>query len=669
MELINIIINCKTFMIDLHSKGSEGSLIDIYSFMEKASSLNYKESLFNFTALNVLKFLFNLSKIQSKEMDKAIIVKIYNHHLENKRMRKEYKNVIVEGDGPVGLYAAFELFMEGMNATLVNNRPEDYTRNRFIFFDPKWMPKLRFFLGSGFDKLSFGNKKRKRTLGRIPTKEDVLKIKNMENVLKERVKNLSNYINEKEGNQKGKSFLNLIYNTAVLDINTEDEKPLVILGAPMNRPQSFDYAHLKQILTKYEGMTIFESNENIGIPFDLIFCDFIKQIKYDSVILNKKQNKKIFKENHQKMSFKIHSMDSSLLVNFDHLTKKSFFITQNIRNRYYYIFQMIYYGMEEIKANTQIPLTRTGKVYKTTSDGKLDFRDPYKNGEFISVQIFDTETTIQIESEKPMAIVELIEEVKNEREELEEMNDEEFRKRWYEAIIDELKFNHDKEVDKKLKRIKLRGLNKRRYQEFREKSRGENLKRIEYENYKNMRKESEEIQNKQNKLLEEKIKNLKIENDKLFEKGLLNIEEEHEKMLEKYDDFIVELKERWFKAILYHVIKYKSQGKKKVTIKLSKEIKEEEQTEKGEASSSNNIETIHNEQDEHILYFDKNSLIRKTTVEKIYGKEVNVTLIKEKRDSGILVSINDENTAGKINEGKFFENKMRELVTRYELFT
>nr|CAD2208883.1 unnamed protein product [Meloidogyne enterolobii] len=44
-------------------------------------------------------------------MDKAIIVKIYNHHLENKRMRKEYKNVIVEGDGPVGLYAAFELFM------------------------------------------------------------------------------------------------------------------------------------------------------------------------------------------------------------------------------------------------------------------------------------------------------------------------------------------------------------------------------------------------------------------------------------------------------------------------------------------------------------------------------------------------------------------------------
>jgi len=112
MELINIVINCKTFIIDLHSKSSEGSLIDIYSFMEKASSLNYKESLFNFTALNVLKFIFNLSKIQSKEMDTAIIEVIYNQHLENKKkLRKEYKNVIVECDGPVGLYTAFELFM------------------------------------------------------------------------------------------------------------------------------------------------------------------------------------------------------------------------------------------------------------------------------------------------------------------------------------------------------------------------------------------------------------------------------------------------------------------------------------------------------------------------------------------------------------------------------
>uniref|UniRef100_A0A915NEL2 Uncharacterized protein n=1 Tax=Meloidogyne floridensis TaxID=298350 RepID=A0A915NEL2_9BILA len=360
------------------------------------------------------------------------------------------------------------------------------------------------------------------------------------------------------------------------------------------------------------------------------------------------------------MSFKTNSMDSSLLVNFDHLTKKSFFITQNIRN-HYYVFQMIYYGMEEIKANTQIPLTRTGKVYKTTSDGRLDFRDHYMNGENVSVQIFETGTKIQIESEKPMAIVELIEEVKNEREELEETNDEEFMKRWYEAIINEVKSEHDKEVDKKLRRIKLRELSARRYQEFRERSRGRKLKRIEYENYKNMRKELEETKNKQNKLLEEKIEKIKIEKDKLFEKGLLNIEEEHEKMLEKYDDFIVELKENWFKAIFYHVLRYKSENKKKMIIKLSNETEEE--------ASTSNVEANEEEQDKHILYFDKNSLIRKTVVLKFYGKEDNVKLVKEKKDSGILVSLNDENIAGKINEGKFFENKIKEIVTRFELFT
>jgi len=102
-------------MADLHSKGSEGSLLDIYSFMENASSLNFPKSLFNVTALKSLKIIFNLSKIQSKEMDKAILEVIYNQHLKNKRLSKEYKNVIVEGDGTVGFYAAFELFMGNFN--------------------------------------------------------------------------------------------------------------------------------------------------------------------------------------------------------------------------------------------------------------------------------------------------------------------------------------------------------------------------------------------------------------------------------------------------------------------------------------------------------------------------------------------------------------------------
>uniref|UniRef100_A0A915LZI5 Uncharacterized protein n=1 Tax=Meloidogyne javanica TaxID=6303 RepID=A0A915LZI5_MELJA len=495
-------------------------------------------------------------------MDKAIIKEIYKQHLENKKkLGKEYKNVIVESDGPVGLYAGFELFMEGMNVTLVNNRSEDYTRNRVVFFDRRWMPQLRFFLGTEFDKLSF----------------------------------------------------------AVLDINSNHEKPLAILGAPVNRPQSFDYGHIKQILTNYEGMTIWELNKTIAIPFDLIFCDFIKQIKYGAAILNKTHNRKIFKEN-QEMSFKINSMDKSLIINYTQLAKESFLLTQKIRNRYYYMNLLICYNMEEVKDTSQIPLTRTGKVYKTIFNGRIDNS---KDDENISVQIFETDTKIQIESETPMAIVELIEEVKNEREELEEMNEEEFKERWYEVNINREKYKHDK-AHEKLVRIKDRNLRERGY------------------GYENLQKELDKMLNKRNKLLKEKIENIKIKNDKLFEKGLLNIEEEHEKILEKYDDFIVGLKENWFKALFYHVLKYKSEGKKKVIIQLSKE--------KGEASSSN-VEANEEEQDKHVLYFDKNSSIRKTVVEKIYGKEANVKLVKEKRDSGILVSINDENTTDKINEG------------------
>uniref|UniRef100_A0A1I8BBC5 Uncharacterized protein n=1 Tax=Meloidogyne hapla TaxID=6305 RepID=A0A1I8BBC5_MELHA len=111
---INIIIICKLFMIDLHSKGSEGSLIDIYSFMEKGPSSQrlLKEGLLlNNAAMGALKTIFNLSKLQSKEMDKIIIEELYNDHLHNRRLRKEYKNVIVEGAGTIGLYAAFKLFI------------------------------------------------------------------------------------------------------------------------------------------------------------------------------------------------------------------------------------------------------------------------------------------------------------------------------------------------------------------------------------------------------------------------------------------------------------------------------------------------------------------------------------------------------------------------------
>ncbi|CAK5090728.1 unnamed protein product [Meloidogyne enterolobii] len=271
-ELINLVIDCKVFIRDLHSEGGEGSLIDIFSFME------------NHSEMKDLKKILELTKIQTEKLDQAIFKRIYEEH----KKESKSKRAIVQGAGPVGLYATYKLFM-GVNVTLVNDRSEKYIRNRVVFFDRKWMSQLRFFLGTEFDKLFIDNENGEKSLGMI-LDEDIgfVNIKHMETFLKERLKNLSKYINEKEkaridqaiqheiteeiqqDNQQGKSFLNLIYNTAVLDINTNNEKPLAILGAPEKRLESFDYGHLKQILTNYKGMI--ELGETIGIPFDLFFC-------------------------------------------------------------------------------------------------------------------------------------------------------------------------------------------------------------------------------------------------------------------------------------------------------------------------------------------------------------------------------------------------------------
>nr|CAD2127714.1 unnamed protein product [Meloidogyne enterolobii] len=598
-ELTNIVIKCKIFMADLHSKGSESSLIDIYSFMEKVPF-----------ELNSLKIIFNLSKIQSKEIDKAINEEIYNQHLENKnKLRKEIKNVIVEGNCPFGLYAAFELFMEGINVTVVSGLSSQ-EKDKIIYINKNQIPKLRFILGTEFDK--FLNEQEKTQINNGIN----LNIKTFENALKERIKVLSEYVQAKEKiNKDEESFLKLNFGTKVLDITTVNEKP-------------------KAILDKVD----------VEIPFDLFFCNFTKYIKQGSVILNKRDNKdKIFKESQFNMKIE---MDSHILFKyFDKFIKKLDFLSKRIKKRYDYMHSLIYNGMEEIKDNSRSPLTRTGKVYKTLPNGQICYK--FTSRSKTTVRIFETETKIQIYSETPMAIVELIEEVKNEREELEEINDEEYMKRKGELIIDEEKCNHEKELKEKLNDVK----NKQK-KILDEKLNGVNdlkkIKAIKNNNKKEENEKLDKIKNEKNKIWEEKLEKIKAVNLKLLEAG---IKGERAKLLEKYDDFIVELKEKWFRAVFYHVFDevYKTEDKKKVVIKLSKE--EEKQNEKGKASTSNNIKTIQDKQEEHVLYFDKNSLIGKTFLLKIYGKENAVKLVKGKKDSEILVDISDENIADKMIEG------------------
>ncbi|KAL7073914.1 hypothetical protein ACQ4LE_006733, partial [Meloidogyne hapla] len=153
--------------------------------------------------------------------------------IQNKT-KKENKNAIVEGIGTIGLYAAYKLFMEGINVTIVNNHSN--TSNQQVFFDRKWMSQLRFFLGTEYDKLF---DKEGKSKGRLLDEDiSLVNINNIETSLKNRLKSLSSYVNEKEEirvknneiNKKEKSFLKLFYNKTILKIDTKEEKPMVFLG-------------------------------------------------------------------------------------------------------------------------------------------------------------------------------------------------------------------------------------------------------------------------------------------------------------------------------------------------------------------------------------------------------------------------------------------------------
>nr|CAD2206717.1 unnamed protein product [Meloidogyne enterolobii] len=263
------------------------------------------------------------------------------------------------------------------------------------------MSQLRFFLGTKFDELFYDNENGEKPLGRI-LDEDIgfVNIKNMENVLKKRLKVLSSYINGREiqqGNQQEKSFLNLVYNTAVLNINTQYEKPLAILGAPQKRPESFDFNHVIEMLENYEGMTIFESNV-IGIPFDIFFCaggardqirtNFIEppqqlteSINYGVVIFDKMNlNIKVFEDYaafyRDPMAYMREHLEKQ---NIDELIRKSD-LSRMLKSKYKNLTEMILQDKQ------------------------------------IVVRLFESNPTLHIASITPQALVDFIEDLQNEKE-------------------------------------------------------------------------------------------------------------------------------------------------------------------------------------------------------------------------------------------------------------
>uniref|UniRef100_A0A915EKN8 FAD-binding domain-containing protein n=1 Tax=Ditylenchus dipsaci TaxID=166011 RepID=A0A915EKN8_9BILA len=149
---------------------------------------------------------------------------------------------IIVGGGPNGLYAAFQLFLSGLSVTLVNDRPEKYTRNQIINIDPNYMFQLQILLGTSYSRLFF----EKESPGKIVHEHGQINLKHIETAMKDRLKGLLEYVNQKQ--HKKDDLLKLVFGQAVEKIKF---------------PTTVDpnyYAVLKS------------SSSNHEIPFDLLVC-------------------------------------------------------------------------------------------------------------------------------------------------------------------------------------------------------------------------------------------------------------------------------------------------------------------------------------------------------------------------------------------------------------
>uniref|UniRef100_A0A915MYL4 Uncharacterized protein n=1 Tax=Meloidogyne javanica TaxID=6303 RepID=A0A915MYL4_MELJA len=195
---------------------------------------------------------------------------------------KEYKDAVVEGAGPIGLYSTYKLFLEGINVTVINDRSADYIRNQLVIFDRKWVSQMRFFFGTEFDRLFI----HQNSVGKMLDEELVLiSIKDMELALMGRLKEISKFVEKKEGeegkgenegeNEEEKSFLYLIYEIAVLGVLYENyDKPIVVVGVREKLNNSNELIP-DEIISAFQAKGLNKTeigSKKVGIPFDLLFC-------------------------------------------------------------------------------------------------------------------------------------------------------------------------------------------------------------------------------------------------------------------------------------------------------------------------------------------------------------------------------------------------------------
>lgn len=175
-EEVQLIVDCKKTWMKLMT--DQGSYLSILSFVGKE----------DFKGLEELK---KIAFIQGPLVDEALNIDLFQSHLVNRPKHKNPLNVLVEGAGPNGLYAALQFFRNGANVSVVNDRGERVVRNQIISLDPKWVAQLNYFMGSKFNELFVGP----NALGSLNPNEESANIntKNLEDIMKIRLAEISSY--------------------------------------------------------------------------------------------------------------------------------------------------------------------------------------------------------------------------------------------------------------------------------------------------------------------------------------------------------------------------------------------------------------------------------------------------------------------------------------------
>jgi hypothetical protein len=174
-----LVIASKRLFMDIFLAEGEAEFLDIFDFMELPA---WKE----------LKCIFELSKIQSASLDHIVNEDIWKDHLSNRKnkMAAGLHHVVIEGAGPNGLLAAFQLFRAGMDIALVNDRV-DYTRPQMVMFDHNWMCSFRYFLGTKFNQIF-------HSPGLINDEHGFIGIRFAEQAMKKRLEQLAEFVREKK---------------------------------------------------------------------------------------------------------------------------------------------------------------------------------------------------------------------------------------------------------------------------------------------------------------------------------------------------------------------------------------------------------------------------------------------------------------------------------------